>query len=50
MNYEKIRKLEKINQVLRGKLNKEKDQNKREELRLKIGINEYKIRLEKLKK
>ena len=49
MNYDKIRKLEKTNQGYRQKLNKEKDSRKREELQLKIGINQYRIRIEKLK-
>jgi hypothetical protein len=49
MNYTKINKLEKTNQGYRQKLAKEKDSKKREELQLKIGINEYRVRIEKLK-
>ncbi len=49
MNYKKIDKLEKTNQGYKEKLTKEKDVKKKEELQLKIGINEYRIRLEKLK-
>ena len=45
----KINKLVKTNQGYRQKLTKEKDSKKREELQLKIGINEYRIRIEKLK-
>ncbi len=50
MNYEKIKKMEKSNQGLKEKLRMEKDYKKREELGLKIKINEFKIKLERMKK
>ena len=49
MNYIKIRKLGETNQGYRKKLRTERDYKKREELGLKIKINEFKIRIERLK-
>jgi hypothetical protein len=49
MNYERIKKMEKSNQGFREKMKTEKDYKKREVLVLKIKINEFKIKLERLK-
>jgi hypothetical protein len=50
MNFEKIRQIEDRITKNRIKLQEEKDPKKKEVLRLKIGIDEYKVKLERLKK
>jgi hypothetical protein len=50
MNYERVKRMEKSNQRFKEKVRTEKDYKKREELGLKIKINEFKIKLERLKK
>lgn len=49
MNYKKVNKLEETNKGYKRKLTKEKNSTKREELQLKIKINEFKIKIERLK-
>lgn len=49
MDYNKIREIEDRIKENKKKLNIEKESKKREILKLKIGIDEYKIKLEKLK-
>lgn len=50
MNYQKIRQMEDRISRNRLKLMKEKDSKKKEILRLRIGIDELKVKLERLKK
>ena len=49
MNFQKIRKIEDTITKNRKKLSLEKDYKKREILRLRIAIDEYRVKLEKLK-
>lgn len=49
MNFQKIRLIEDRITKNRKKLTEEKDPKKRESLRLKIGIDEYRMKLERLK-
>jgi hypothetical protein len=49
VDYEKIRKLQDTIEKNKGKLSFEDDYKKREELRIKIKIDELKIKLERLK-
>ncbi len=50
MNFKKIRDIEERITKNRMKLMGEKDSKKKEILRLKIGIDEYRVKLERLKK
>ena len=50
MNYQKIRLIEDRITKNRKKLSEEKDYKKKEILRLKIGIDEYRVKLERLSK
>ena len=50
MNFEKIRQIREKIAKNRIKLQAEKDTKEKEVLRLKIGIDEYKVKLERLKK
>ena len=50
MDFDKIRCINNRISKNREKLNKEKDPNKRERLNLKLKIDEFKIKLERLKK
>jgi hypothetical protein len=49
MNYQKTRQIEERISKNRKKLMEEKDSKKKEILRLRIGIDEYKLKLERLK-
>ncbi len=49
MNFQKIRKMEDTITKNRKKLSEEKNSKKREILRLRIGIDEYRVKLERLK-
>jgi hypothetical protein len=49
MNFKKIREIEDRITKNRMKLMEEKDSKKKEVLRLKIGIDEFKVKLERLK-
>ena len=49
MNYQKVRQIEDRVTKSRHKLMNEKDPKKKEILRLKIGIDELKVKLERLK-
>ena len=50
MDYKKIREIEERIKENKKKLNIERESKKKEILRLKIAIDEYKIKLEKLKR
>lgn len=50
MNFQKIRKIEDRISKYRQDLMKETEPKKKEILRLKIGIEEYKVKIERLKK
>lgn len=50
MNYKKIRLIEDRIRKNRKKLTEEKENRRRDILRLKIGIDEYRVKLEKLLK
>jgi hypothetical protein len=49
MNYQKVKQIEDRISRNRKKLMEEKNSKKREILRLRIGIDEYKLKLERLK-
>lgn len=49
MNYQKTRQIENRISLNKKKLTEEKDSKKKEILKLKIGIDEYKLKLERLK-